>query len=536
MAVKTTGARAITRAIIKCKDHDQWLKFRQKYLGRPIYNASEMSVYVGDNPYKNAHQAWLEKTEQKEREDLSSNPNIQRGVEREPFIRQQFISENEHWLKFTYKQYDIYIVDIKEYVLGATLDLEAVVIAENPWNIPIGAHVIIEFKSVKVTPQTFNNGTWRNSPPVYYTEQQYAQLMATGYTADFLVAEFEREDEDGVLSYSSKTYEPIIVDQQNLLDDPSVNALHKRLCTFAQCVDKKVAPDKNVQGTDVEITFKAGISSLSSFYENAEEVKNAVTLAVQSFKEMEVSEDNEKEGKNARARLNKARKSIEDKRLEVCREFDKPKEIFNAKCKEIVKVIDDAIKSIDDQLSAIEVSRIAQKKAQIEGIILAQVNDAFVYQNSLKEVFEQCGGVTYDVRWENRTFRDSEITKAIQDQIDKFKQDFDTIGTFKTDNELYNAMLMTYKRTRSISDAIKVKTDLEETRRVALAAQQERASEKVIREEKPIVEQPIQPKSEQLYTIGFEVLHVNKNQLAELSTYLKNRGISYRRTSVEKEN
>ncbi len=531
------------RGIIPCKDREQWLKMRHKYLGEPIYNASELSVYVGDNPYKSAHQAWLEKTEQKEREDLSENPNIQRGIEREPFIRQHFIQENEHWLKFKYKPYDIYIWQNEKYTIGATLDSEAEVYAENKYNLPIGAHVILECKSVLETPQTYNGGQWVENPPIHYVEQQYGQLMATGYTADFLCAEFDEETEKGEHRYTYQTYDPVIVDQKNLLSDPNVKALDSRLTVFAQCVKNNKAPDKNVQGVDAEITFKADIVSLGSFEENVEEVKEAVALAVQSFKNLEVSADNEKEGKEAKAKLNKVRKSIEEKRLEVCRQWDEPKNIFNAKCKEVVGIVDEAIKSIDDQLKVIEDNRIAGKKTVINALI-SSITDGEIHGTSLTDYFEQCGGIVYDSRWENRTYAKSAIEKDIIAQVDQFKADFSSMSTFSNDSELYNAMLMAYKRTRRLSDALQAKTELENAREIARRAQEERAQQKFAEPtpespepvENPIMERHTMPNSEQLYTIGFDVFHVTKSQLAELSTYLKSRGISFKRTSVTREN
>ena len=530
------------RGIIKCKGHDEWLKMRHKYLGRILYNASEMSVYVGDNPYKSAHEAWLEKTEQKPREDLSDNVNILRGMTREPFIRQQFIADNESWLRFSYHQYDIYFIQLVEYVLGATLDLEAVVIAENPYNLPIGCHVIIEFKSVKVTPQTFHDGQWLQAPPVHYQEQQYAQLIATGYTADILHAEFEKEDENGEVYYETRTYAPIVVDQQNLFNDPNVAELHKRLTAFAQCVDQRKEPDKHVQGTDAEIVFKAD-ASLGTFDSNYEEVKQAIALAVAPFKELVVTAETEKEGKSAKARLNKVRKSIEEKRLEVCRKWDEPKNQFNAKCKEIVALVDDAIRTVDKQLQDIENKRILVKCREIEELKSKIIASSFEEQSSLLDYFNQCGGVVYDSRWENRGTAKSAIEKDIQTQIAQFKADFDSIAVFKSDGELYNAMLMAYKRTRRLSDALSAKLELENAREIALKAQQERAMEKATDPEpeiprpveNPIMENHTQPNTESLYTIGFEVFHVTKSQLSSLNDYLKGNKISFKRTSVSKE-
>ena len=531
------------RGLIPCKNREQWLKMRKHYLTRALLNASDMAAYVGDSPYKTAYEAWLEKTGQKEPEDLSENVNILRGIEREPFIRQQIIEENESWAKFTYKQFDIYLLNLAEYALGATLDLEFEVTSEdNPYGFKVGEHGVWEIKSVKVTPQTFTEDRWISAPPVYYVEQQYAQLMCTGYNINILTAEFEREDEKGEVYYETRTYSPLRI-QGKLFEDPNVKALHERLTKFSRCVDTMTAPDKNVQGTDAEIVFKADVVNLGSFYSNYEEVKSAIKLAVAPFKEMTITADNEKEGKAVRAQLNKAKKSIMDKCKEVCAVWDAPKLEFVAKCKDIAKEVDDAALTVDSSLKEIENNRIKNKKKDIEEIRSNVISELFLNQSSLLDYFNQCGGVTYDVRWENRGTSDSAIKKDIQNQIGNFKADFASMEVFNADKELYNAMLMAYKRTHSLSDALKTKTELENAREIAKRAQAEKVVEPApepvrsepIPEPTPIKAQPTFPSSEQKYTIGFEVYHVSKAQLAELSSYLKGNGISYKRTNVVKE-
>ena len=526
------------RAIIPCKDRNQWLKMRQVYLGEVIYNASDMAAYVGDSPYKTAYEAWLEKTGQKAPEDLSENVNILRGVEREPFIRQQIIEQNESWARFTYKQFDIYLFVNKEkkYNLGATLDLEFEVKSEdNPYNLKVGEHGIYEIKSVKETPQTFTEDKWTTAPPVYYQEQQYAQLMATGYTINILVAEFEKELENGSLEHNLRTYPPIKVDPSHLFEDQNVKSLDERLTKFAECVRTKTMPDKNVQGTDMEITFKADVVDLGSFYSNYEEVKSAVEVAVAPFKDLPVTAETEKEAKAQRAKLNKIRKSIEDKRLEVCRKWDEPKEIFNSKCKEIVSVVDGAISQIDTKLNDIETARISKKRAQIQALSEGLVNSMFQEKDSILAYFQQCGGVVYDTKWENRTVAKSAIEKDIQAQILNFMADFESLANFRADSELYNAMLMAYKKSRSLSAALQVKSELESARQIAQRAQEEQARSESPRPQNTIKVEDIQPNTEQKYTIGFEIFHVTKDQLSELNNYLKSRGISFKRTTVVKE-
>ena len=534
------------KIVIECKTREEWLEKRKEYKGEPLYNASEVSAYIGDNPYKSAFTAWQEKTGQKAPEDLSNNENIKRGIAREPSIRENFIEENKSWFNPTYRPYDIYVWQGKFYNLGATLDLEGVVTdANNPYGLPVGASVIVEFKSVLVTPQTITEENWMYHPPVYYIEQQYAQLMATLYTANILCAEFTHQEEGKEPWYEYRTYAPIVVDPLKLFEDANVKAIDERLQKFVQCVKTKTAPDKNIQGTDLDISFNVSVSNLPVILSNKETLKTAVTMAVAFVDELQISEENEKEVKGIRAKINAMKSSINEKRMEIKRELEKPVNQWDSDVKEITAILDGAMGKMDTKLKAIEDNRIANKKVLIEGITSAEIQEAFVAQDNLLEYFNQCGGVVYDSRWENRTTSTSTITKDIRAQIELFKQDFDTMSAFANDSEIYNAMLRAYKPRRKMSDAISARSDVEETRRIQEQARQEQAMKKSLFDEPQPNSRPVEtttivqdsfPNSEDYFTIGFTMFHVSRTKLKALADYMAQNKISYKRTFAKKEN
>ncbi len=531
--------------IVHCNTREEWLAKRQSYDGDVLYNASEISAYIGDNPYKSAYTAWLEKTGQKAPEDLSSNENIQRGIEREPYIREHFIEENKKWLLTTYKPFDIYVAKCKNYTIGATLDLEGVVLEENnPYKLPVGARVIVEFKSVLVTPQTFTEDNWKHNPPVYYIEQQYGQLMATLYTANILCAEFRHEQEGQEPWNEYITYSPVIIDPLMLYDDSNVKGIDERLQKFVQCVKTKTAPAKNVQGSNTEIVFTADYSK-AIVSSNKEEVIALITQELAFVETLEITEENEKEMREIRARINKMITSINQRRLEVKRELEKPIKQWDSDVKEITAVGDKALAFMDEHLKAIEDKRIENKKLFINGVISAEITASFVGQDGLLEYFNQCGGVIYDSRWENKGSANNAIKKDIKAQIQQFMEDFQVLSGFDSDSEIYNAMLRAYKVRRSLLDATEACRDVENTRRIAAQAKQEQAMKSLFKEPKesprpevetPVNTQPSLPSSEQLYTVGFTMFHVSRDDLANLSEYFRNNKISYKRTFYTKEN
>lgn len=71
---------------MKTFDFDQtspeWHEWRSTGIG-----ASEVSVIMGENPYKTRYELWAEKVGIAEAPDLSGNPNVQKGVRLEPLVR-----------------------------------------------------------------------------------------------------------------------------------------------------------------------------------------------------------------------------------------------------------------------------------------------------------------------------------------------------------------------------------------------------------------------------------------------------------------
>ena len=71
--------------IVRCKNHESWLKNRRKYLG-----GSDISCIMGLNPWKTNRQLYDEKKGLVEPPDLSDNALVQYGTQAEEHIRALF--------------------------------------------------------------------------------------------------------------------------------------------------------------------------------------------------------------------------------------------------------------------------------------------------------------------------------------------------------------------------------------------------------------------------------------------------------------
>ena len=98
---------------------------------------------------------------------------------------------------------------------------------------------------------------------------------------------------------------------------------------------------------------------------NFEELKGQLAESLALYTGLVVTEDGIKGAKEDRAKLNKLREALENKRKEVKRECMAPYTDFEAKVKELVGLIDQPIAAIDVQLKEYEEKRRADKRAAI---------------------------------------------------------------------------------------------------------------------------------------------------------------------------
>lgn len=140
---------------------------------------------------------------------------------------------------------------------------------------------------------------------------------------------------------------------------------------------------------------------------NFEDIKSTLSEQTQVYKELEVTEDNKVERKKDVATLRKMAKAVNDKKVEVKNEFLKPYEAFERNVKELIKIINEPIGIIDNQVKEFEEKQRLKKqddiKAAFEAIIVG-------YPTLIDEI----GLVNvYDNRWENATAS----MKSVKDEM-----------------------------------------------------------------------------------------------------------------------
>ena len=188
------------------------------------------------------------------------------------------------------------------------------------------------------------------------------------------------------------------------------------------------------------------------------------------------------EAKDERIKVNNLKKTIENNRKEIVREFKQPIDDFEATSKRIEKLLESAANTITASLDKFDLEQQAIKTEKINALIDAIRQD---YILNHKEFAPQLTTLTveFNKRWFNKTFKDSDLEIEIDNQfrvalddLCKFKSDAEMIITFfntiNVDNLLNKEVYIErYKFTRDVNEVINnIKADYE-AKKVLLQAQ-----------------------------------------------------------------
>lgn len=280
--------------------------------------------------------------------------------------------------------------------------------------------------------------------------------------------------------------------------------------------------------TDLQTAFPSEIGF------NFEELKAALMEQLHYYNTLVVTEDTIQEGKEERANLRKLRDAIEDRRKEVKRKSEEPYKNFEAKVKELVKLIDAPIAAIDGQVKTFEEQQRKQKQTEIESIYAELVPDNVKEIIPLQRIM--------DPKWLNKGTTPKSIREAIGTRVDRTKVDMALLDGV---NPKYMAAVRNkYVETLDISTALDYQDELvateerfkqQEEARAQRAAQRAAWESQVPKaEEKPpvAVQEPVrtpepQPSAEEkMYVLRLE-FNLTMNQANALKQFLKNTNIKH---------
>ena len=261
-----------------------------------------------------------------------------------------------------------------------------------------------------------------------------------------------------------------------------------------------------------ELTLVVSKQELGVLETNALAIKEKVESLLPNYDSSNYDINNIDKAVKDRALLNKTSKALNDKRIALEKEFNKPFENFKAIIKETTDLIKTASSKIDEVVKEVENKDKEDKKKAILVIFESEVKE-------LKDVlpFERI----FDERWLNKTFDIKDVESAITSKLEQIRADLITISELhsKYEIELKNDYLMYF----DLGLIIRKNSDL--IQKEELLKNQKEESEKVIeekKEEKMIEMATTKVEEKMIDPIMTYTLKITgkKSQLVALKTFL----------------
>lgn len=190
---------------------------------------------------------------------------------------------------------------------------------------------------------------------------------------------------------------------------------------------------------------------------NFEELRTELSGKLKHYKALVVTEDTIKDGKEERAKLNKLKTAVEDRRKEVKKLCLAPYEAFETQCKTLTGMIDEAAGSIDAQVKSFEEAEKLEKRAALEAEYLEYIGEL---EGLLP--FEQI----FNAKWLNKGTLLAAAKAELQAVIGKVRNDVKVIRAMRCECE--DQMLTAYFARLDMSAALMEKSRYE-TRQEQLA-------------------------------------------------------------------
>lgn len=275
-----------------------------------------------------------------------------------------------------------------------------------------------------------------------------------------------------------------------------------------------------------ELQLVISKQELGTLETNALAIKEKVKELLPNYDSKNYSSENIDKAKEDKALLNKTSKVLNDKRIELEREFMKPFESF----KEIIKETTDLIKTASAQIDVI-VKDVENKEKEEKKNEIIEIFNEKIKELSTLIPFENI----FDEKWLNKTAKMKDIENSLEIKLEQIRTDLITISELhsKYEIELKNDYLKHF----DLGLIIRKNSELMQ-KEEALKVQTEE-SKKVIEDEKnekmqEMAEQVIASKeTDEVKTYTLEISGTT-NQLWALKKFLETNNMHFKKISEEK--
>lgn len=260
---------------------------------------------------------------------------------------------------------------------------------------------------------------------------------------------------------------------------------------------------------------------------NGEEVKAWLSEVMQKYDGLVVTPESIKSAKEDKAKLNKLRTALEDRRKEVKRDYLAPYMAFEEKYKELLALIDKPIASIDTQIKALDEQEQQEKFTKI-GQYFQEITKDLGFSLVLDKIIDQ--------KWRNKTNPIEKICNALFERVEGIRADYAELQEYYSDSPHYTAIMNTYMQSYDKACALAYAAALIQQEQRRQEAQ--RAAQQPVREPEPTpppvydptpeppVQQPVQAQNEPRITGVFRVTGT-RQQIIALRDFMRGNQITF---------
>lgn len=175
---------------------------------------------------------------------------------------------------------------------------------------------------------------------------------------------------------------------------------------------------------------------------NYEELKQELSEAVETYMTLAYTAENIKTAKADRAKLNALKKSLNDERIRMEREYMEPFSDFKTKVNELIGIVDQAVKAVDSQVQEFESLKKQEKYEQIMALWQEILHDKYDWLNPQQ---------VWNDKWLNASYSFKQIQKDLEEWDQRITADLGILGRMP---EYSFEAQETYKRTLKLDDAM----------------------------------------------------------------------------------
>lgn len=277
--------------------------------------------------------------------------------------------------------------------------------------------------------------------------------------------------------------------------------------------------------TEKDLALDVRELTLGTLTTNALQLRDHVAATLERYTPENYSEENVDQAKADRAILNKAAKELNDRRIQLERDWNAPLQEFKSIIGDTVKMISEGSAKIDAVVKGVESNAKAEKRAAIEELW------------ERKDITLLPLSKLWDDKWLNKTKRLPAVEKEIGEKLLKIEAELDTLAAVDTeDGEVLRAYYLDcldLQRTLAYSATLKAnrqRLQEEQARRQAEAEAQATREAYVAPTAEPApttYEAPEAVIPEVLERTM--VVRGTREQLIDLAEYMKASGIWFRK-------